>query len=189
MTMKKSNTGIRYKDRYLNDVMPFMKSKFEYKNVMEIPRIVKIVVNVGIKDAVSDNKVADKVAADIMIITGQKPIITLSKKAIAAFKLREGIPIGCKVTLRSNMMYEFLDRVINIALPRVRDFSGFSATEHFDNGGNFNFGLKEQIIFPEIVFDKIDKIRGMNITIVTTAKTKKETLALLKALDMPFYNT
>ena len=152
---------------------------------MEIPKIVKVVVNMGVGDAVADPKMLDVAANDLLQITGQKPLITRAKKSIAAFKLREGMPIGCKVTLRGDRMYYFLDKLFNVSLPRIRDFRGIS-TNGFDGRGNYTLGLKEQLIFPEISIDKVDKVRGMDITIVTTAKTDAEGLELLRAMGMPF---
>jgi len=165
--------------------MPAMTEKFGYKNVMQIPKIEKIVINMGVGDAVGNPKVLDSAVADLTLIAGQKPVLTHAKKSLAAWKLRKGMPIGAKVTLRGDRMYMFLDKFINVALPRVRDFRGVSS-KAFDGRGNYSLGLKEQLIFPEIDYDKIDKLRGMNIIIVTTAKTDEEARELLKLLGMPF---
>lgn len=170
---------------YKKGVVPAMMKEFGYKNPMEVPRLEKIVINMGLGEAIQDIKVIDHAVRDLSIITGQRPVVTKAKKSIASFKLREGMPIGCMVTLRRKRMYEFLDRLMNFCLPRVRDFKGVS-DRSFDGRGNFTLGIKEQIIFPEIEYDKIDKIRGMNITITTTARTDKEGKALLRFLGMPF---
>ena len=162
-----------------------MTEKFGYKNVMELPKIEKIIINMGVGEAVGNPKALDSAVADLTIIAGQKPLLTRAKKSLAAWKLREGMPIGCKVTLRGQRMYQFLDKFMNVALPRVRDFRGVSA-KAFDGRGNYAIGLKEQLIFPEIEYDKIDKIRGMNIVIVTTAQTDEEARELLKLMGMPF---
>lgn len=162
-----------------------LQEKFNYTNPMEIPKISKVVVSVGMKDAVNDAKVVEIVGNELFQITGQKPLVRAAKKSIASFKLRQGMPIGYKVTLRKHMMYEFLDRFVNIALPRVKDFRGLSSKQ-FDGRGNFSLGIKEQIVFPEINYDKIDKIRGMNIAIITTAKSDEESLALLETFNFPF---
>ncbi len=175
----------RLKDKYDKEVVSLLNEKFAYKNVMEIPKIVKVVVNMGVGDAVADPKMLDVAANDLLQITGQKPLITRAKKSIAAFKLREEMPIGCKVTLRGDRMYYFLDKLFNVSLPRIRDFRGIS-TNGFDGRGNYTLGLKEQLIFPEISIDKVDKVRGMDITVVTTAKTDAEGLELLRAMGMPF---
>ena len=175
----------RLKDKYDKEVVSLLNEKFAYKNVMERPKIVKVVVNMGVGDAVADPKMLDVAANDLLQITGQKPLITRAKKSIAAFKLREGMPIGCKVTLRGDRMYYFLDKLFNVSLPRIRDFRGIS-TNGFDGRGNYTLGLKEQLIFPEISIDKVDKVRGMDITVVTTAKTDAEGLELLRAMGMPF---
>jgi len=177
----------RLKEVYKKEIVPALRTQFGYKSLMEVPRVSKIVLNMGVGEAVGDKKVLENAAADMMKISGQKPIVTKARKAIAAFKIREGYPIGCMVTLRENRMYEFLDRLVSIALPRVRDFRGVSGRS-FDGRGNFNMGVKEQIIFPEIEYDKIDAIRGMNITIATTAKTDAEAKALLAAFRFPFRN-
>ena len=175
----------RLQEKYLNEVVPAMMEKFSYKNIMEVPRLEKIVINMGVGEATSDGKKVNSAVAELTAIAGQRPVVTKARKSIAQFKLREGMSIGCKVTLRRERMYEFLDRLVTIALPRVRDFRGVSGTS-FDGRGNYAMGLKEQIIFPEIDYDKIDEIRGMDIIIVTTAKTDKEAKALLKGFDMPF---
>ncbi len=175
----------RLKDRYRQEVIPALMKEFGYRNVMEVPRLQKIVVNVGLGEALQDVKVLDAAARDIAIITGQKPIITRAKKSIAGFKLREGNPIGVKVTLRGNRMYDFLDRMCNVALPRRRDFRGISP-DSFDGRGNYTLGFREQLVWPEIDYDSIDKIRGMEVTIVTTAKTDEEARRLLQLLGMPF---
>ena len=175
----------RLKDRYQKDVMPALKKEFGDKNVMAIPKIDKVVINMGLGEATSNAKLADVGADELGRITGQKPVVTRAKKSIANFKLREGVPIGAKVTLRGARMYEFLDRLISIALPRVRDFKGVPP-KGFDGRGNYALGLREQLIFPEIVYDKIDKVRGMDINIVTTARTDEDAKALLQHLGMPF---
>lgn len=177
----------RLKDKYLNEVVPSLQEKFNYTNVMAIPKLDKIVVNIGLGEAVQNPKALDSAVADMTLITGQKPVITKAKKSIAGFKLREGMPIGVKVTLRGERMYEFCDRLLNVALPRVRDFRGVSP-KSFDGRGNYSLGLKEQLIFPEIEYDKIDKIRGLEIVFATTAKTDEEGRELLKLLGMPFAN-
>ena len=175
----------RLKTKYQNEVVPAMMKEFGYKNSMQVPRLEKITLNVGVGEATQNAKAIDSAVADITAITGQKPVVTRAKKAIANFKLREGVPIGTKVTLRAARMYEFLDRLMNVALPRVRDFKGVPP-KGFDGRGNYNMGLKEQIIFPEIVYDKVDKVRGMDITMVTTARTDEEAKALLTHLGVPF---
>ena len=177
----------RLKEIYKTEIVPALTKQFGYKSTMEVPRITKIVLNMGVGDATGDKKLLENAAGDMQKVSGQKPVITKSKKAIAAFKIREGYPIGCMVTLRQERMYEFLDRLVSISLPRVRDFRGVSGRS-FDGRGNFNMGVKEQIIFPEIEYDKIDMIRGMNITIATTAKTDAEAKALLAAFRFPFKN-
>ncbi len=177
--------GARLKTKYQEEVVPAMMKEFGYKNPLQVPRLEKITLNVGLGEAVQNVKVLDAAAAEIMAITGQKPVITRAKKAIANFKLREGVPIGCMVTLRRERMYEFLDRLIHVALPRVRDFKGVSERS-FDRRGNYSLGLREQIIFPEIQADKVDKARGLTVSIVTTASTDQEGKALLKYLGMPF---
>ena len=175
----------RLKDRYTNDVAPALKKEFGYKNVMAIPKIQKVVVNMGLGEATQNAKIADTGADEVMRITGQKPVVTRAKKSIAQFKVRKGMPIGAMVTLRGERMWEFLDRLVSIALPRVRDFRGVSP-RGFDGRGNFTLGLKDQLIFPEIDYMKVDKARGMNISVVTTAKTDEESRKLLQLLGMPF---
>lgn len=175
----------RLKDRYRQEIVPALMEEFGYRNVMEVPRLQKIVVNVGLAEALQDVKALDAAAKDIAVITGQKPIITRAKKSIAAFKLREGNPIGVKVTLRGNRMYDFLDRMCNVALPRRRDFRGISP-DSFDGRGNYSLGFREQLVWPEIDYDSIDKIRGMEVTIVTTAETDEEARRLLQLFGMPF---
>ena len=177
----------RFREIYKNEIVPALTQQFGYKSAMQVPRVSKVVLNMGVGEAVGDKKLLENAAADMTKISGQKPVVTKARKAIAAFKIREGYPIGCMVTLRENRMYEFLDRLVSIALPRVRDFRGVSGRS-FDGRGNFNMGVKEQIIFPEIEYDKIDVIRGMNITIATTAKTDAEAKALLAAFRFPFRN-
>lgn len=173
------------KDKYVSEIAPALMQKYSYKSTMQIPRLVKVVVNVGVGEAKENAKVMDAVVGDIAAITGQKPIITKAKKSVANFKLREGMPIGVKVTLRQDKMWEFVDRLFNIALPRVRDFRGINP-DGFDGRGNYALGIKEQLIFPEIEYDKIDKIRGMNIVFVTTAATDEEARDLLTQLGAPF---
>ena len=175
----------RLKDKYKKEVIPAMMQKFNFKNVMEVPRLEKVIVNMGIGEAVQNPKTLDGAAADLKAITGQKPVITRAKKSIAAFKLRAGVPIGAKVTLRSERMYEFVDKLFNVVLPRVRDFRGVSARA-FDGRGNYTLGLKEQLIFPEIEYDKVDQIRGMDISFVTTAQNDEEAKELLGLMGMPF---
>ena len=175
----------RLKDFYNDKVVNQLKDQFSYKSVMEVPRIEKITLNMGVGEAVADKKVLENAVSDMQKIAGQKPLVTKAKKSIATFKIRDGYPVGCKVTLRKEQMYTFLDRLISIAIPRIRDFRGISA-KSFDGRGNFNMGIKEQIIFPEIAYDKIDALRGMNITITTTAKTDEEAKALLSAFSFPF---
>jgi large subunit ribosomal protein L5 len=177
----------RLKDYYIDEVVKELTDGKAYRNAMQVPKIVKIVVNMGLGEAIQNVKVLDNAVAELEAITGQKPIITKARKSIATFKLRQGMPIGCCVTLRRERMYEFFDRLVNVALPRVRDFRGIPS-KSFDGRGNFSLGLKEQIIFPEIDYDKIDKLRGMNIAIVTTAKTDDEARQLLKLMGMPFKN-
>ncbi len=176
----------RMQQRYLTEARPKLQEQFGYANVMQLPKLEKIVINMGVGEAAGDQKKLDAAVAELMLIAGQKPVKTLAKKAIAGFKIREGLPIGCKVTLRKSRMFEFLDRLVTIALPRVRDFRGIPAGKGFDGRGNFAMGLKEQIIFPEIEYDKVTDVRGMDIVFVTTAKTDAEAKALLKALDIPF---
>ena len=175
----------RLQDQYKAEIVPKLKEKFGYRNVMQVPRLSKVVVNMGLGDAIENVKVIETAAAEIAIITGQKPVVTKARKSIANFKLREGVPIGVMVTLRRDRMYHFLDKLIAIALPRVRDFKGVSP-KGFDGRGNYTLGIKEQIMFPEVNYDKIEKIRGMNITIVTTARTDEEGLELLRLMGMPF---
>ncbi|WP_119462776.1 50S ribosomal protein L5 [Rhodospirillaceae bacterium SYSU D60014] len=177
----------RLQEQYANVVRPALMAEFNYGNPMEVPRLEKIVVNMGVGEAVQDSKKLNSAVNELAVITGQKPIVTKARKSIATFKLREGMSIGCKVTLRGQRMYEFLDRLVTIALPRVRDFRGVPSSS-FDGRGNYALGLKEQIVFPEIDYDKIDNVRGMDIAIVTTAKTDAEAKALLKGFDMPFVN-
>lgn len=175
----------RLKEKYKKEVAPQLMKKFGYKNVMEIPKLEKVVINVGAGEARDNSKVIDAIMGDLADITGQKPIVCKARKSVANFKLREGMNIGCKVTLRADNMYEFVDRLFNVALPRVRDFRGINANS-FDGRGNYNMGLKEQLIFPEIEFDKIDKTRGMDICFVTTAKTDEESRELLSLMGAPF---
>ncbi|WP_159887872.1 50S ribosomal protein L5 [Paenibacillus puerhi] len=175
----------RMKDRFLNEVTPALIQKFNYTTVMQVPKIEKVVINMGVGEAVSNSKILDTAVSDLQLISGQKPVITRAKKSIAGFKLRENMPIGVKVTLRGERMYHFLDKLFNVALPRVRDFRGVS-TKAFDGRGNYTLGLKEQLIFPEVEYDKVDKVRGMDIVIVTTAKTDEESRELLTQLGMPF---
>ena len=175
----------RLKDTYKSDVVPALMSKFGYKNVMQAPKLEKIVINMGLGDTKDNPKGLDAAVADLAIISGQKPVVTKAKKSVANFKVREGMKIGAKVTLRGTRMYEFADRLMNIVLPRVRDFRGISPTS-FDGRGNFSMGLKEQLVFPEIVYDNVDKIRGMDIVMVTTAQTDEEARELLTLLGMPF---
>ncbi|NJM26318.1 MAG: 50S ribosomal protein L5 [Bacteroidia bacterium] len=182
-----SNGNAQIKDKYLKEIVPSLKDKFQYKSIMQVPKIEKICINKGMGAAVADKKMIDVGVEEITNITGQKAVATRSKKAISNFKLRENMPIGVRVTLRGDKMYEFLDRLMSIALPRVRDFRGVSA-KGFDGRGNYTLGVKEQIIFPEISIDKVNKINGMDITFVTSAKTDEESYELLKAFGMPFAN-
>jgi len=175
----------RLQNFYKESVVPELVEKFSYSNIMEVPKITKVTLNMGVGEAVTDKKVMGKATEDMAVIAGQKPIVVHARKSVAAFKVRDGWPIGCKVTLRRERMYEFLDRLINIAIPRIRDFRGLNV-KAFDGRGNYSMGVKEQIMFPEIDYDKIDKIKGLNITIVTTAKTDEEGKALLKMMGMPF---
>lgn len=177
----------RLKNKYLEEIVPALKEKFQYKSVMQVPKLTKISINKGIGAAVSDKKLVDVGVDELSVISGQKAVATIAKNSISNFKLREGMPIGAKVTLRGDRMYEFLDRLMTVALPRVRDFRGIS-DKAFDGRGNYTLGVKEQIIFPEISIDKVNKITGMDITIVTTAQTDEESLELLKAFGMPFVN-
>ncbi len=173
------------KEKYNKEVVPALKEKFGYKSIMEVPKLEKIVINMGVSDVKDNSKALDVAMGDLTLIAGQKPIVTKAKKSIAAFKLREGMNIGCKVTLRNKKMYDFATKLFNVALPRVRDFKGVNPNS-FDGRGNYNMGVKEQIIFPEIEYDKIDKVRGMDIVFVTTAKTDEEAYALLEMLGLPF---
>ncbi len=177
----------RLKELYYKTIRDKIKSKFQLGNTFEVPKLEKIVVNMGVGETVSDSKLINSAVEELSLITGQKPVLTQAKKSIAGFKLRKGLNIGCKVTLRKNMMYEFLDRLVHVALPRVRDFKGLSKSA-FDNGGNYSIGIKEQIIFPEINYDKVNKIRGMDISIVTTTRNKEHALELLKSFNLPFKN-
>ncbi|MBQ0008670.1 MAG: 50S ribosomal protein L5 [Firmicutes bacterium] len=183
---KKPNATTRLQDKYNNEIKPSLIEKFHYESVMQAPKLEKIVINIGVGDALQDNKALENAVRELGQITGQHPVTTKAKKSIATFKLREGQAIGCKVTLRGMRMYEFLDRLVSIALPRVRDFRGVSKNS-FDGHGNYTLGIKEQLIFPEIDYDKVSKIRGMDIVIVTTAKKDDEAYALLEALGMPFH--
>ena len=175
----------RLQEKYMNEVCAELTKKFGYKNVMQLPKIEKVIINMGVGEAVGNPKALDAAVTDLSIIAGQKPILTRAKKSIATWKIRQGMPIGAKVTLRGVRMYQFLDKFMNVALPRVRDFHGVSS-KAFDGRGNYSVGLKEQLIFPEIEYDKIDKVRGMNVVIVTTAKTDEEAHELLKLMGMPF---
>ena len=175
----------RLKEKYISEVTPSLMEKFNYSSVMQTPKVDKIVVNMGVGDAVSNSKNLDKAVEELALITGQKPIITKAKKSIAGFRLREGMPIGCKVTLRGERMYEFLDKLVSVSLPRVRDFHGIS-NKSFDGRGNYTLGVKDQLIFPEVDYDLVDKVRGMDIVIVTTANTAEEGRELLSQLGMPF---
>ena len=175
----------RLKDKYDQEIAPALQQKFNYKNVMQIPKLEKVVINMGVGEAIQNSKAIDSAVSDLTKIAGQKPVVTRAKKSIAAFKLREGMPIGTKVTLRGERMYEFVDRLMNVSLPRVRDFRGVSS-KSFDGRGNYTLGIKEQLIFPEIEYDQIDKLRGMDIVFVTTAKTDEEARELLGMLGMPY---
>ncbi|AKS37126.1 50S ribosomal protein L5 [Anoxybacillus gonensis] len=175
----------RLKEKYLKEVVPALMSKFNYKSVMQVPKIEKIVINMGVGDAVQNAKALDNAVEELALISGQKPVVTRAKKSIAGFRLREGMPIGAKVTLRGERMYEFFDKLVSVSLPRVRDFRGVSK-KSFDGRGNYTLGVKEQLIFPEIDYDKVNKVRGMDIVIVTTAKTDEEARELLALLGMPF---
>jgi large subunit ribosomal protein L5 len=177
----------RLKEYYLKEVVPALIKELKYKNVMEVPKIEKIVVNMGLGEAIQNIKILDNAAEELAMIVGQKPVVTKAKKSIATFKLRKGMSIGCMVTLRRDRMYEFFDRLISVAIPRIRDFRGISPRS-FDGRGNFSLGVKEQFIFPEVEYDKIDKVRGMNITIVTSAKTDDEARVLLRLMGVPFRN-
>jgi large subunit ribosomal protein L5 len=176
---------VRVREVYKEKIVPQLMKKFSYKNVMQVPKLEKVVLNMGLGEAIQNVKILDSAQKEMADITGQKPVVTRARKAIANFKLRQGVPIGCKVTLRSDRMYEFVDRLVNLALPRIRDFRGVS-TKAFDGRGNYALGVREQIIFPEIDYDKIDKIKGMNIVINTTAKTDEEARSLLELMGMPF---
>jgi len=175
----------RLYDQYKSEIIPKLMEKFQYKNVMQVPKVERVVINIGVGEAIQNPKALDGAVNDLTIISGQKPVITRAKKSIAGFKLREGMAIGCKVTLRGERMYNFLDKLINLSLPRVRDFRGVSP-QAFDGRGNYSLGIKEQTIFPEIEYDKIDKIRGLEVVIVTTAKTDEEARELLRHMGMPF---
>ena len=181
-----SRSGPRLQKRYQDELRAKLREEFGYKNVMQVPHLEKIVINMGVGEAAGDQKKLDAAVAELTLIAGQKPVKTIAKKAIAGFKIRAGLPIGCKVTLRRAQMYEFLDRLVTITLPRVRDFRGLPGNKGFDGHGNFAMGMKEQIVFPEIEYDKVDDIRGMDIIFVTSAKTDAEAKALLKAFDLPF---
>lgn len=191
--MQKMQGGYRFlmkrrlKEKYLTEVVPSMMKDFSYKNIMEVPKVQKVVLNVGLGEAIQNIKLLDAAQKELSMISGQKAVVTKAKKSIAAFKLRKGMPIGCKVTLRGNMMYEFMDRLISVALPRIRDFRGISG-KSFDGRGNYSLGLKEQFIFPEIDYDKVEMVHGLDISFCTTAKTDKESKALLRYLGMPFRN-
>jgi len=186
-TVKEKAPVPRLAEQYHKEIVPELMKEFGYKSVMEVPRLEKIVLNMGVGEAVNDKKILENAVGDLTQIAGQKPVITKARKSIAGFKIRAGYPIGCKVTLRNVRMYEFLDRLISVAIPRVRDFRGISG-KAFDGRGNFNMGVREQIIFPEIEYDKIDALRGLNVTIATTAKTDREARALLSAFRFPFRN-
>ena len=177
----------RLKELYNREIMPQMMKDFGYKNVMQVPKLEKIVINIGLGEAIQNIKILDSAVVELAAIAGQKPVITKAKKSIASFKLRQGMPIGCVVTLRREKMYEFLDRLVNVSLPRVRDFKGVSG-KGFDGNGNYSLGVKDQLIFPEINYDKVEKIKGMNITIVTSARNDEQGKALLKLMGMPFRN-
>jgi large subunit ribosomal protein L5 len=175
----------RLREKYTQEIVPVLRQEFNYENIMQVPRLVKVVVNIGMGEAIQNAKALDAAVQDITTITGQKPVITRAKRSVAAFKLRTGMPIGTMVTLRGTRMYEFMDKLMNIVLPRIRDFQGISP-KSFDGRGNFSTGLREQIVFPEIDYDKVDKIRGMEITVVTTARTDEEARRLLQLMGMPF---
>jgi large subunit ribosomal protein L5 len=181
------NKMARLKDYYTKNVVPALIKEFQYKNPMQVPKLEKIVINMGLGEAIQNVKIIDSAVQELAVISGQRPVVTKAKKSIATFKLRQGMPIGCCVTLRKEIMYEFFDRLVNVALPKVRDFRGISPNA-FDGRGNFSMGLQEQIIFPEIEYDKVEKIKGMNITIVTTARTDAEARVLLKLMGVPFKN-
>lgn len=175
----------RLKEKYIKEIIPLMMKEFSYKNVMQVPKVQKVVLNVGLGEAIQNIKLLDAAQKELSLITGQRAVVTKAKRSIASFKLREGVPIGCKVTLRGNKMYEFLDRLISLALPRIRDFRGVSG-KSFDGRGNYSLGLKEQFIFPEIDYDKVEMVHGLDVAICTTAKTDKESKSLLRYLGMPF---
>ena len=175
----------RLAERYVTEIVPTLKDHFKYSSTMQVPKLHKVVINIGMGEAIQNNKAMDNAVRDLSEITGQRPVVTKAKRSVATFKLREGMPIGCMVTLRGERMYDFLDKLINVALPRLRDFQGISA-DAFDGRGNYTLGVKEQLIFPEIEYDKIDKVRGMEITVVTTAHTDEEGRQLLRLLGMPF---
>ncbi|HEY5700500.1 MAG TPA: 50S ribosomal protein L5 [Gammaproteobacteria bacterium] len=175
----------RLQDYYKETVVPQLQERFSYSNIMEVPRVTKITLNMGVGEAVGDKKVMDRAVGDMTAVAGQKPIVTYARRSVASFKIRDGWPVGCKVTLRRERMYEFLDRLVNVAIPRIRDFRGLNRRS-FDGRGNYSMGVKEQIMFPEIDYDQIDMIRGMDITITTNAKTDEEALALLQAFNFPF---
>jgi large subunit ribosomal protein L5 len=181
------NKMARLKDYYTKNVIPALIKEFDYKNQMQVPKLEKIVINMGLGEAIQNVKIIDGAVQELAMISGQRPVVTKAKKSIATFKLRQGMPIGCCVTLRKEIMYEFFDRLVNVALPKVRDFRGISPNA-FDGRGNFSLGLQEQIIFPEIEYDKVEKVKGMNITIVTTARTDAEARVLLKLMGVPFKN-
>jgi len=178
---------MRFKELYKQVVIENLQKEFSYKNKQEMPKLVKIVINMGVGEVVADSKVINNAVSDLTAITGQKPLVTVAKKSIATFKLREGMKLGCKVTMRKERMYDFLERLVFVALPRIKEFRGLNANS-FDGRGNFSFGIKEQIVFPEINYDKVDVLRGMDITFVTTAKTNAEAKALLTGFNLPFYN-
>ncbi|WP_375359106.1 50S ribosomal protein L5 [Candidatus Tisiphia endosymbiont of Neophilaenus lineatus] len=178
---------LRFKDLYTKEIVPNLQKEFAYKNKHQMPKVVKIVVNMGVGETVADSKIINNAVNDLTLISGQKPLVTEAKKSIATFKLREGMKVGCKVTLRKDRMYDFLERLVIVALPRIKEFRGFSS-KSFDGRGNFTFGIKEQIVFPEINYDKIDVIRGMDITIVTSAMNNEEGKLLLSGFNLPFYN-
>lgn len=174
----------RLKERYRNDTVPKLREKFQYRNIMEVPRLEKVVMNVRVGQAVQDPRLVDKVVEEVTVISGQRPVVTRARRSIAAFKLRQGMPIGVKVTLRGDRMYEFVDKLFNIALPRIKDFKGISERA-LDGRGNLNLGIREQLVFPEIEYDKVDKIRGMDITVVTTARTDEQARELLRLMGLP----
>lgn len=178
-------TTPRLQQRYANEVVPALQKEFGYDNVMQVPRLAKVVINIGMGEAIQNAKAMENAVRDLTDITGQRPVVTRAKRSVAAFKLREGMPIGCMVTLRGRRMYDFLDKLVNVALPRLRDFQGVS-TDAFDGRGNYTLGIREQLVFPEINYDRIDKVRGMEITVVTTARTDEEGRRLLRLLGMPF---